>query len=71
MAMSRDEYLSRASEFAPRGEQVGVSRLNAEKVRWIRSNPSGLTIREMARALDVHYRTVEKAHYYETWRHVK
>lgn len=70
LIMDREEYRSRASEFAPRGERVGVSKLNADSVRWIRSNPSGMTLKAMAERLGVHYRTVEKVHYGETWGHI-
>lgn len=69
--MNRAEYRSRAREFAPRGERVGVSKLSADKVRWIRQNRMGLTIRQMAERLGVHRRTVEKVHYGETWCHIE
>jgi len=69
--MNRDEYRSRAIELAARGEQLGQSRLNPDVVRWIRTNREGLTLKQMASRLGVHYRTVEKVHYYETWTHVK
>lgn len=70
MGMTRDEYRVRAREFAARGERVGVSKLNPDKVRWIRENRRGLSLKAMAKELGVHYRTVEKVHYGETWGHV-
>lgn len=68
--MNREEYRERARELAPRGERVGVAKLTADKVRWIRQNRAGLTIKAMAERLGVHYRTVEKVHYGETWCHI-
>ena len=70
-AMSREEYLSRAREFASRGESRPNARLNPSLVKYIRSNPKGKTLRSLAKELGVHYRTVEKVHYYETWAHVQ
>ena len=68
--MNRDEYRARAREFAPRGERVGVSRLNEDDVRFIRRNPRGMTLKQLAEHLGVHHRTVQKVHYGETWGHV-
>ena len=69
--MERAEYLSRAREFAARGIELGQSKLNNAKVIWIRSNPEGLTAKQQAETLGVHYRTVEKVRHYETWAHVR
>lgn len=68
--MTRDEYLSRAHEFAPRGEQLPHARLNAETVRAIRTNRRGLTARQWAEQLGVHQRTIDKVRDYRSWRHV-
>lgn len=68
--MDRDEYLQRAREFSARGEKLPHSRLDAEKVRWIRSNPLGMTARQIAAHFGVHYRTIEKVRHYDTWGHV-
>lgn len=68
--MTREEYRHRAREFAARGERVGVAKLDENKVRWIRQNRQGLTTRAMADRLGVHYRTVEKVRYGETWCHI-
>jgi len=70
MGLNRRDYLIRAHEFAARGERVGVSKLNPDKVRWIRQNPEGMTLKGMAKRLGVHYRTVEKVHYRETWSNI-
>ena len=68
--MTRNEYLSRAHEFAPRGERLPQSRLNAEIVRAIRTNRRGLTARQWAEQLGVHQRTIDKVRDYRSWRHV-
>jgi predicted DNA-binding protein (UPF0251 family) len=68
--MTRDEYLSRAHEFAPRGERLPHARLNAETVRAIRTNRRGLTARQWAEKLGVHQRTIDKVRDYRSWRHV-
>lgn len=69
--MTREEYRRRAREFAARGERVGVARLDEDKVRWIRTNREGLSLKAMAERLGVHCRTVQKVHYFETWGHVQ
>ena len=58
--MTRDEYLSRAHEFALRGERLPHARLNADLVRAIRTNRRGLTARQWAEQLGVHHRTIDK-----------
>lgn len=68
--LPRREYLSRAREFAPRGERVGVAKLTADDVRWIRRNRHGFSCRLQAALLGVHYRTVEKVRHGETWCHI-
>lgn len=67
--MKRDEYLSRAYEFARRGEQLPHTKLNASLVREIRSNRA-MTARQWAEKLGVHVRTITGAREYRTWRHV-
>ena len=69
--MTRDQYRQRAREFASRGNQLPQARLTPALVRWIRKNPRGMTYKQMAAELGVHYRTVEKVAYYETWGHVE
>lgn len=68
--MERGEYLTRAREFAARGEALKQAKLNADKVKWIRANAEGNTAKQQADILGVHYRTVEKVKHYETWSHV-
>lgn len=70
MKLTRADYLQRAREFAPRGNQLRHARLTPALVRWIRRNPRGMTYKQMAAELGVHHRTVEKVAYYETWGHV-
>lgn len=57
-----------------RNPERGIDRYNArltpEIVREIRANRHGLTLRALAERFGVHRRTVEKVHYYESWRHV-
>ena len=68
--MNREQYRQEMRWNAPRGEQCGSARLTEDSVRYIRSNPKGKTLKALAAELGVHYRTVEKAHYWETWTHV-
>ena len=67
--MNRDDYLSRAYEFARRGEQLPHARLNTDLVRQIRSNRA-MTAKQWAEKLGVHERTITGAREYRTWRHV-
>lgn len=69
--MPRTDYvLFGAKSTAKRGTALPHAKLNKAKVRYLRSNPKGLTLRQLAAELNVHYRTVERAHYRETWGHV-
>lgn len=65
----RDEYLSRAHEFALRGERLPHARLNADVVREIRASRA-MTAKQWAEKLGVHIRTVTGVREYRTWRHV-
>lgn len=67
--MTRSEYLSRAYEFARRGEQLPHARLNTDLVRQIRSNRA-MTAKQWAEKLGVHVRTITGVREYRTWRHV-
>lgn len=69
--LARREYLSRAREFASRGNDRPNARLDPDKVRLIRSNPEGKTPKQLALDFGVHYRTIEKVIYLETWVHVE
>lgn len=64
--MSRSEYLERAHEFAHRAS----AKLSPDDVKAIRANRSGMTAKQWAERLGVHYRTVEKAQSFETWGNV-
>lgn len=66
MRYTRDRHLNCA-----RGTDLPQSRLTDDIVREIRRNREGLTLKQLAKRYGVHHRTVEKVHYYETWRHVK
>lgn len=68
--MNREEYLGRAIEFASRGSARPNAVLNADLVRWIRTNKSGFTAKQQAAEIGCHYRTVEKVRHYETWGHI-
>lgn len=69
--MKRDEYLSRAYEFAARGRQLKHARMHECQVRAIRErNRLGVPMSRMARQYGVHVRTIEKACAYETWAHL-
>lgn len=70
MRLSRDEYLTRAREFASRGNARPNARLNPEIVKAIRANVRGKSARKFAEELGVHIRTVEKVQRFETWGHV-
>lgn len=70
MKLSRSEYITRAREFAARGEALPQSRLNADAVKEIRANVRGKTAKALAAEYGVHYRTIEKVQYFETWSHV-
>ena len=69
--MNRAEYLTRAREFASRGTSRPNSRLNPEKVKEIRKNAKGKTAKQLAQFYGVHYRTIEKVQYFETWAHIE
>lgn len=66
MSYTRDRYLN-----AARGTALPHSRLTDDDVREIRKNREGLTLRQLAARYGVHHRTVERVHYFETWRHVR
>lgn len=54
-----------------RGEARHNARLTEDSVRWIRRNRHGFTAKLQAALLGVHYRTVQKVRYFETWGHVQ
>ena len=68
--MERSEYLTRAREFASRGESRHNAKMDKDKVNMVRDNPRGMTAKQLAEEFGVHYRTIEKIRSYETWTHV-
>ena len=69
--MTRHEYEQwGAKSIAVRGTALPHARLDPIKVRAIRANVKGKTARQQAEEFGVHYRTIEKVRYYETWGHV-
>ncbi len=81
MSLSREEYLSRRTEFAPRGQELPQTKLLAIDIISIRSAArqreslrqhikSNLSNDALAKSYGVHIRTIEKVLSYETWGHV-
>ena len=69
--MNRSEYLSTGAILtARRGVDLPQSRLTPGIVREIRINRHGMTAKEQAAVYGVHFRTIQKVRYYDTWRHV-
>ena len=64
--ISREEYLSRAHEFAHNQPK----KLDADKVRQIRAI-AGMTHKQIADRFGVHENTVWRVRNYETWVHVR
>ena len=81
MRLSRQEYLSRRTEFAPRGQELPQSKLlemdiidirsahrqRAKLLDYIRNN---LSNEALAKKHGIHVRSIEKIVSYETWGHV-
>lgn len=81
MRLSRQEYLSRRTEFAPRGQELPQTKLLALDIVSIRSAArqrenlrqhirENLSNDALANQFGVHVRTIEKVLSYETWGHV-
>lgn len=68
--MTRAEYIANAHLYARAGNDLPHAKLDADTVRYIRRNPAGMTAKQLAAELGIHYRIVEKVRHYETWRHV-
>ena len=67
--MNRFEYLSTGAILtARRGVDLPQSRLTPNIVREIRINRHGMTAKEQAAVYGVHFRTIQKVRYYDTWR---
>jgi hypothetical protein len=69
--LPRQEYLLRAREFAQRGTDRHNAKLNPAKVRLIRSNPEGKTMKQLSLDFGVHKATIEKVVYFHTWVNVE
>lgn len=70
--MTRDEYeLYGRRILQAKGNDMPNAKLNPDVVREIRTNRHGLTAKQWADKLDVHYRTIEKVRYGEGWGHVQ
>jgi len=69
--MNRKEYLSTGYMLTTkRGNELPQAKLTPEKVTAIRENRHGKTRKQLAAEFGVHYRTIEKIHYGETWGNV-
>ena len=69
--MNRADYvLYGAKATALRGNDLPHAKMDAEKVRYVRRNPKGMTTKQLAAQFGVHYRTIEKIQYRETWENV-
>ena len=79
--LSRDEYLQRARELAPRGQALPQSKLLDLDVVTIRSAArqreslrkhirDNLSNEALAKQFGVHVRTIEKIVQFESWGHV-
>lgn len=69
--MTRDEYLQRTHEFAPRGNRLPHAKLNPDLVREIRATAGQVTSKKWAERLSVHVRTITGVREYRTWGHVE
>jgi hypothetical protein len=66
--MTRFEYQQwGARAMAKRGNSLPHAKLDAAKVKAIRENRQGKTAKQLADEFGVHYRTIEKVRYMETW----
>ena len=70
VGVNRDEYLLAPVLYAKRGADLPHSKLDEGTVRAIRDNKLGMTAKQWANKLGLHYRTIEKVRYFESWRHV-
>ena len=68
--VSREIYLLSPEIYAKRGNDLPQSKLNPEKVRYIRINRYGKTAKQLAEMFGVHNRTIEKIRDGKTWKFV-
>ena len=71
--INRDEYLTSAILYAPRGTELPHAKLNDQKVRELRAKYRlrVVTAKDLAAEYGVHVRTIEKVLRFESWRHVR
>ena len=68
--MNRFDYSTwGAKALAVRGNDLPQAKLDVAKVREIRTNRQGLTMKQQAEMYGVHPRTIQKVHYRQTWIH--
>ena len=65
--MTRAEYLSRVYEFVSRGSQLPQAKLDEDKVRAIRANREGWTVRQQAEHFGVSESAIQKVRSYHNW----
>lgn len=69
--MTRDDYnLWGKISTARRGTKLTQAKLTPEKVRAIRANVRGRTLKQLADDFGVHHRTIQKVRYGDSWGHV-
>jgi DNA-binding transcriptional regulator YiaG len=69
--MNRFEYVQwGAKATAAKGNRLPHAKLDAEKVKEIRANRKGLTMKQQAALYNVHPRTIQNVRYFESWVHV-
>ena len=57
-------------ETAARGDQLPQSKLDADKVLYIRANPSGKTQKQLSLDFGVSLNSIYRAANFITWRHI-
>lgn len=81
MRLSRQEYLSRRTEFAPRGQELPQSKLldmdiidirsaHRQRIKLLDYIRNNLSNEALAKKHGIHVRSIEKIVSYETWGHV-
>ena len=81
MSLSREEYLSRRTEFAPRGQELTHSKLldmdvidirsaHRQRIKLLDYIRNNLSNEALAKKHGIHVRSIEKIVSYETWGHV-
>lgn len=69
--MTRHDYcLYGAKVTCKRGNELPQAKLNPELVREIRENVNGLTAKQWAGKLGLHYRIIESVRHRTRWAHI-